>query len=135
MPGIIGQGVTLRGLRSEDFTYTFNLTGTGGNPIPVGSPMMLDAAADNSAKAVTDGATLIGALMSFENRISEGIIVGAIARKGNFVFDYTGTAPTRGQGVVGSATANKVKSAGAAIVNNMVVEVDTTKQQVMVIFD
>lgn len=135
MPGIVGNGVTLRGLLSSDFTYTFNISGTAGVNPGVGVPMALDAAADNTAKQVVDNSVIIGALRSYENRIQEGITVGAIARKGVFVFDYTGTAPTRGHGVVGSATANKVKTAGGAVVNNIVVEVDTVNTQVAVIFD
>ncbi len=133
MPGIVGNGVTLRGLRSEDFTFTWNLTGTAGVSPGIGVPMQQDIAADNSAKQVTDGGTILGALMSYENRVQEGLVVGAIAHKGVFVFDYTGTAPTRGNSVLGSAVANKVKLA-AATPGIVVVEVDTVNLQVAVMF-
>lgn len=131
----IGQGVTLRGLRSEDFTYTWNLSGTAGVSPGIGSPMMQDTTVDNTAKGVVDNGILIGALMSYENRIQEGITVGAIAHKGVFVWDYTGSAPVRGNSVVGSATANKVKDSGATAPGNRVVAVDTVAVQVTVKYD
>lgn len=137
MPGIVGNGVTLRGLSSEDFKFTWNITGTGGVAPSASNkntdvPMMIDSAADNSAKQVTDGAVILGRLESFENRVQEGLVVGTISHKCVAVFDYTGTAPTRGNSVVGSATANKVKAAAAAV-GCIVVEVDTVNSQVAVI--
>lgn len=135
MPQAIGSGVTLEGLRSEEFSYTWNITGTAGVNPGIGVAMTQDVSANNSAKVTTDGAVVLGALMSYENRIQEGITVGTIARKGVFVWEYTGTAPTRGAGVVGSATAGKVKAAAGAVVNNIVVAVDTGAATVTVLFD
>lgn len=138
---IIGQGVTLRGLWSEDFAYTWNISGTAGVDPRVAltgqgvePAMVQDTTADNTAKLSTDGAELLGALRSYENRVQEGITVGTIYHKGNFVFAYTGTAPTRGQSVVGSATPGKVKAATAQNSRNVVVAVDTTAQTVTVMF-
>lgn len=139
---IIGQGVTLRGLFSEDFAYTWNITGTNGvdphNTITAAGAepaMVQDTTADNAAKASTDGAEILGALRTYENRVQEGTTVGTIYHKGVFVFMYTGTAPTRGQAVVGSATAGKVKAATAQNGRNTVVAVDTTATTVTVKFD
>lgn len=140
MPAI-GNGVTLRGLYSEDFAYTWNLSNTGGvNPNAsitadgATAAMVQDTTADNTARPSTDGTEIIGALRTYENRVQEGIVVGTIYHKGNFVFMYTGTAPTRGQAVVGSATPGKVKAATAQNSRNTVVAVDTTAQTVVVMF-
>ena len=138
----IGQGVTLKGLIAEDFSYTWNISGTNGvNPmtsIPVGVyvAMSQDTAANNTAKVANSlNALIIGALRSYENRVQEGIVTGAIAHKGVFTFAYTGTAPTRGQSVAASATAGKVVAVTNTGANNLVVEVDTTAQTVTVKFD
>lgn len=134
MSAIIGEGVSLRGIYDEEYAYTWNLTGSvaAGD---VGKAMTQDTSVANSAKLTTDGAVVLGSLASYENRVQEGIVVGAINRKGVFVWEYTGAAPALGAGVVGSATAGKVKTAGAAVVNNMVVEVNTTAGTVTVLFD
>lgn len=132
MPAIIGSGVTLRGLFSEDFSYTWLITGTGGVAPGYPCAMTQDTAAANSAKVTADGSIVLGALRSYENRIQEGIVTGAIGHKGNFVFKYTGTAPVIGNAVVGSATAGKVKDSGAVSAYNRVVEVDQTATEVTV---
>lgn len=141
MPAEIGQGVTLRGLYSEDFAYTWNITNTAGVDPRIAitadgaePAMVQDTTADNSARPSTDGAEILGALRTYENRKQEGLTVGTIYHKGNFVFMYTGTAPTRGQAVVGSATAGKVKAATAQNSRNTVVAVNTTNQTVVVMF-
>lgn len=134
MSAIIGEGVSLRGIVDDEYGYTWNLTGAvaAGD---VGKAMTQDTAVANSAKLTTDGAVVLGALASYENRVQEGIVVGAIYRKGVFVWEYTGAAPALGAGVVGSATGGKVKTAGAAVVNNIVVEVNVAATTVTVVFD
>ena len=134
MSAIIGEGVSLRGIVDDEYGYTWNLTGTIA-AADVGKAMTQDLTVANSAKLTTDGAVVLGALASYENRVQEGTVVGAIYRKGVFVWEYTGTAPALGVGVVGSATAGKVKAAAGAVVNNMVVEVNTTAGTVTVVFD
>jgi hypothetical protein len=134
MPGIVGNGVTLEGLRSEDFTFTWNISGTAGVSPPIGSPISQDITADNTVKQVSDNSIIIGALMSYENRVQEGITVAAVAHKTVSVFDYTGAAPTRGNSVLGSAVANKVKlGAAGASPGVLVVAVNTTAQTVTVL--
>ena len=133
MPGIVGNGVSLQGLRSEDFTFTWNISGTGGVNPGVGVPLSQDITADYTVKQVTDGSIIIGTLMSYENRVQEGITVAAVAHKTVSVFDYTGTAPTRGNSILGSATANKVKlGAAGASPGVVVVAVDTVASTVTV---
>ena len=141
MPIAIGQGVTLRGFTNEDHQFTWYLSGTAGvSPLTLVTKsgalpaMMIDSTADATAKVATDGAVILGALETFENRVQEGVIVGTLKHKANLVFEYTGTAPTRGHGVVGSATPGKVKTAAAAVVGNIVVEVDTVNLTVTVMF-
>lgn len=131
MPQMIGKGVTLQGLRSEDFVYTYYISGTAGVNPGIGIPVVQDVAANATAKVGADGDTILGELRSYENRVQEGIVVGAVAHKGNFTWTYTGAAPTRGASVVCSATPGVVK-ANVAIPGNRVVEVDTTALTVTV---
>ncbi len=133
MPQIIGTGVTLQGLRSEDFVYTWYLSGTAGVNPGIGIPMAQDIAANATAKTPADGDFILGELRSYENRVQEGVTVGAIAHKGNFTWPYTGVAPTRGASVVASATVGSVKAAAVTAGNPCrVVEVDTTLTTVTV---
>lgn len=131
MPQQIGSGVTLRGLWSEDFSYTWLLSGSM-TAADVGKAMTIDTTANNTAKLAGSGDVIIGRLNSYENRIQEGIVVGAIQHKGNLVFGYTGTVPARGVSVVGSATPGKVVAAAALGITNMVVEQDTVALEIVV---
>lgn len=135
MSGIIGSGVTLKGLRSEDFSYTWLLSGTAGVSPAIGCAMVQDLTADKTAKVSGDGLVILGALASYENRITEGVTVGAIYHKGNFQWKYSGIVPVRGNSVVGSATAGFVRDSGAVTPGNRVVEIDTVTQTVVVKFD
>ena len=133
MPAVIGFGVTLQGFEADDFSYTWNLN-SAVLVADLGKPMTLDTSADNTIKVAGDGDTIIGGLLTFEDRLNEGIKVGTLKRKGTFVWDYT-TAPARGVGVVGAAVSGKVKSAGGPIVNNFVTRVNTTDLNVTVVLD
>lgn len=143
MPISIGSGVSLQGLQSEDFEYTWNVTGSGGvSPLTAalvaGYAVTQDTTADNAIKvgpaAVTLNSLIVGDLVTYENRVQEGIIVGTVRHKGVFTWEYTGTAPTRGQGVAASATPGKVVAA-TGLAGNLVVAVDTTALTVTVKFD
>lgn len=141
MTAIVGEGVTLRGIYDEEYAYTWNITGTCA-ATDVSKAVVQDTSAANSVKLATAGATILGSLASYENRVQEGIVVGAVNRKGVFVWEYTGTDPVLGQGVVGGATAGKVAgyttgdpAAAAAIPNNIVIDVNTTAKTVTVLFD
>lgn len=139
MSAIIGEGVSLRGLVDVDSAYTWNVTGTT-VAADVGKAVVQDTAAANSVKLATADATIIGSLLSYENRVQEGITVGAVAREGVFVWSYSGPDPALGCGVVGGAAAGQVKAyvvstVHTPIVGNIVIDVDTTNKLVTVLFD
>jgi hypothetical protein len=60
-------------------------------------------AGDSFNITVVQADKVIGLLSSYEDRIVEGVKVGAVAHKGVFRFPYTGSAPVVGQSVGGSA--------------------------------
>jgi hypothetical protein len=133
MTATVGEGVSLRGIYDEEYSYTWNITGTC-TAADVSKAVVQDTTAANSVKLATAGAAVIGSLMSYENRIQEGIVVGAVCRKGVFVWPYTGADPTLGQGVTGGATPGYV-AAVAAFPGCIVVQVDTVGKLVTVVFD
>lgn len=121
---IIGAGVSLQGIEHDEFHYPFRLA-SGITSADVGKAVALDTTAANTVKLAGDNETVLGKLVSVENRVSEGILVGTIALKGGFRFVKVGTINV-GQTVVGSATPGAVKVAGAADhSNNVVVESGT----------
>lgn len=121
-----------RGIRNEESSATFYL-GAGltsvaqvGVPVAVTGNFTVDVAAD--------GAEIVGVLESFENRVQEGIKVGAVNWHNCAKFTYTGTAPVAGGRIVGAGGGN-VKAAGAgAGLQTLVTAVDTTAMTVEVIF-
>lgn len=133
MTAIVGEGVSLRGLMDDGFSYTWNVTG-GAVAANVGKAVSQDLTAPNSVKLALLDEPLIGSLVSLENRVQEGIVVGSVARKGVFVWNYAGPTPTLGQSVVGSAIPGSVKAAAAAP-GCIVIDVDTVNVQVTVLFD
>lgn len=116
----IGEGVSLRGFYSEDWNFTWNISGAAVRA-DVGKVMAQDTATKNTAKLAGDGDLLIGKLSSYENRVQEGVIVGTISHKGSFEIPYTG-ALTLGASVVGSATPGVAKAAAAGSNPTRVVE-------------
>lgn len=139
MSAIIGEGVSLRGLRDENYNYTWNVTGTVVQA-DVSKAVQLDTAASNSVKLATADSTILGVLASYEDRVQEGIKVGTVARKGVFVLSYSGADPDIGCGVVGGAAAGQVKAyivstVHTPIVGNIVIDRDTVNKLVTVLFD
>lgn len=129
----IGNGVSLRGLHQEEFNYVFNLA-SAIVAADVGKAVTLDTSAANTVKLAGDGDPIIGYLESVEDRTVEGISVGTVATKGVYKFTYTGTAPSVGDTVVGSATAGAVKDSAASNMHiNYVVAVDATNTTVDVV--
>lgn len=118
MPAVIGSGVTLRGFEDEKYTFTWNISGTT-VAADVNKAVSQDITADETAKLCADGEVILGQLRSFENRVQEGIQVGAVKMKGTMLFTYTGTAPVKGNSVVGSATPGVVKAAAASAYNKV----------------
>jgi hypothetical protein len=109
---IIGAGVSLQGIEHDDFHYPFRLA-SGITSADVGKAVALDTTAANTVKLAGDGDTVLGKLVSVENRVTEGLLVGTVALKGGFRFAKVGTINV-GQTVVGSATAGSVKAATTA---------------------
>lgn len=113
MAGLIGSGVSLRGIYDEGFSFPFNITGTVAKA-DVGKVVAQDITAANSAKLAGDNDIILGILGSFEDRTIEGIKVGAVYLKGAMAVPYVGTLAV-GDFVCGSATAGSVKKAVNAL--------------------
>ncbi len=110
----IGIGVTLRGFYSSTWALTWNLA-AGIVAADVGKAMAQDATAANTAKLAADNESIIGVLMSFEDRVQEGIRVGTVCHQFGAKLTYTGTIPAIGAQVVGSATPGTIKAATASL--------------------
>lgn len=76
----VGFPVSLRGYYFEDFIFTFTLA-SGIVAADVGKAVALDTGADCKVKLAGDGDAIIGRLESVENRLQEGVLVGAVALK------------------------------------------------------
>lgn len=80
---IIGEGISHRGLVSEDFHYPFYITGVV-TTADVGKAVAIDAAAAYSVKLAGNGDRVVGVLVSYEDRVVEGVKVATVALKGGF---------------------------------------------------
>lgn len=121
-----------QGIRVEDANASYLLNDTITGHGQVGSPVSLDPTANFTVGLSPDGADILGALESFENRSQEGYNLGAVAPTMYTTFAYDGVAPVIGQYVVG-AGAGKVK--GSVDRSRALVEaVDTTEKMVSVTF-
>lgn len=121
-----------RGIRTESASNTWYL-GPGITSInDVGKPVAITG--NFTVDIAPDGAEVFGTLESFEDRVQEGIKVGAVNWHNCAKFTYTGTAPAPGGRIVGAGGGN-VKAAGAGVgFNTAVAAVDTTAQTVEVTF-
>ena len=129
----IGTGVSLRGIPVEDFEYTWNLNSAVA-ATDVGKAMSLDSTA-NTLKLAADGDAIIGWLVSYENRVQEGVKVGTVSHKSSSTFTYTSTAPTVGGQVQGAGSGTvKVLSGSNARFPHVVLSVNTTLTTVDVLF-
>ena len=126
----LAQGVTVAGLPVEAFQITFNLA-AGITAADVGKLVAFSTAADNTVALPADDGVACGVLMTFEDRVTEGIRVGTVGLKGGYRVATTG-AVTRGQTLVGSATAGIGKGATlAAGATNRVTAVGTGFAEVL----
>lgn len=115
--------VVSRGYSFNDFMFTYSISGAV-TAADVGKAVALDTTAANTVKLAGDNDIIFGRLETYENRAVLGMVVGTVARKFKDIVPYTGTAPTIGQSVTGSATAGVVKVATTQnIVDNRVVEI------------
>ncbi len=106
---MIGEGISHRGLISEVFHFPFYVTGAV-TAADVGKAVTYDTATAKAVKLAGAGDRVIGVLVSYEDRIVEGVKVGTVALKGGFgMTKAAGTAAiVVGDTVVGSATAGHV---------------------------
>lgn len=130
----IGAGVSLRGIPVEDFDFTWNLN-SAVTAADVGKAMSIDTSAASTLKLAADGDAIIGWLVSYENRVQEGVKVGTASLKGCTSLTYSGTAPAVGGQVQGAgAGVAKVLTGSNARYPNVVVSVNTTATTVEVLF-
>lgn len=128
---IIGEGISHRGLVVESFYFPFYVTGTVTQD-DIGKAVSLDATAAKSVKLAADGDAIIGELVSYEDRVVEGVQVGTVALKGGMRFTASGVVAV-GNSVIG-AGAGVVKAAVAADhSNNIVTAVDGTLVEVLIV--
>lgn len=85
MSGLIGVGVSLRGIHQEAFNYPFLLSGNV-TAADVGKAVTLDTTKANTMKLAGDGDPIYGWLETVEVRTVEGIVIGAVATKGGYAF-------------------------------------------------
>ena len=72
--------VTLKGFHMEDWSLTFNLA-SAITADDVGKAVSLNGTTPNSVKLAADGDVIIGRLATYEDRVTEGIKVGAVELK------------------------------------------------------
>lgn len=133
MAGIIGKGVSLRGLYLESCAFTFNITGTINKSEDIGKAVSLDATAANSAKLAADGAQIIGVLGSYEDRVQEGVKVGTVMMKGGFKVSNAANAVAVGNYVVGAGSGAVKPAAEGVVTKAQVVEIiDSTNCVILV---
>lgn len=108
-------GVSLHGIPQPDFSFTFILD-AGITAADIGKPLSLKAGVDNTVVIAANGADIIGKLTTYEDRVSEGIKVGAVETKGGFKFTVKALdALAQGDYVVGAGSGEVKKgTAGRA---------------------
>lgn len=72
--------VTLAGFHFEDWSLTFNLD-SAITAADIGKAVSKNGTTANSVKLAADGDVIIGRLATYENRVTEGIKVGAVELK------------------------------------------------------
>lgn len=114
--------VVSRGYDFNDFKFTYLISGTV-TDADVGKAVSLDTTAANTVKLAVADEIIFGRLEAYEDRTVLGVKVATVSRKFKDIVPYTGTAPTIGQSVTGSATAGVVKVATVQnLQDNRVVE-------------
>jgi len=130
----IGVGISLRGIEHDDFHYPFNLA-SGITTADIGKAVSLDTTAANTVKLAGAGEKIVGKLVTVENRVTEGVLVGTVALRGGFRFTKATAAGAIavGDSVVGAGNGEvgpRMNAGGTAkepnLTDNMVVEVSGT---------
>lgn len=132
MANLASGGVTVVGIGTNLLIPSLLLT-TGSAATDVGLPISQDTTAANRGKPAADGDLILGILQSYEDRVQEGIKMGAVAMKGGFRLQYkSGDAVAIGDSVV-SAGGGEVKTT-ATRNNTRVFSKDATNLTVDVLF-
>lgn len=132
MAGLIGEGVSLRGFYDDNWSLTWNITGAVNKATDMGKLVTQDTAAADSAKLSVNDSVPLGVLLSYEDRVVEGVKVGAVAMMGGYAVPFTG-ALAIGASIVGSATPGVAKAA-AAPNRTLVTKVDNVAMIATVLF-
>lgn len=110
------------GFSFEPFKFTYLISGTI-VAADIGKAVALDTATPNTVKLAGADDIIFGRLEVYEDRVVLGMKVATVSRKFKDLVPYTGTAPTTGQSVTGSATPGVVKVGTVQnIVDNRVIE-------------
>lgn len=133
----IGAGVSLRGIPHDEWHYPMNLK-AGIVAADCGKAVSLDATAANTVQLAGDTEEIFGQLVSVEDRVVEGVLVGTVAVKGPMLFTYdTADAVAVGDPVIGGALGDgQVKKWVTAVDpqnRSQVVEKNATDETVVVI--
>lgn len=128
MAGIIGAGVTLRGIPQQQFRFTFVLD-SAIVAADIGKPVSIKAGAANTVEIAADDALIVGRLLTVEDRTIEGTKVGTVETKGGFLLNTTGVIAV-GDSVVG-AGAGAVKAGADS--RNRVVEIPAAGTAVILV--
>lgn len=123
--------LTLKNLHVEETAFAFYLESSITED-DIGKAVTIDTSAEMTMKLAGNDEVVLGFLDTFEDR--GDFKIGAVQQKGGFALPYTGTAPSLGHGIVGSATAGVVKTTGAAATAGQprVFKVNTAKSEVEV---
>lgn len=121
MSGVIGGGVTLRGVNDSNDGITWNLAASV-TKADLDAPMSIDTSSNATLKKAADGEVVYAPLSTFEDREVEGIKTGTAYTKGFFTFPYSGTLAV-GDSIVADGTGKVKKATGAN--NSKVFEKDT----------
>lgn len=125
-------------IRMDNYSFTdFQIPvtlATGITAADRGKLVTLDTTANNTFKLAEDGDKIYGILLTVENRVTEGQLIGTVSFKFAREVAVTGTVNV-GDTIVGSATAGVGKAAGAADpTDNYVVEKPTATTAIVLKF-
>lgn len=105
MPTSFHDKVTLRGFHWEYSSLTFNLASTI-VAADIGKAVSLDTSGNNKVKLAADGDAIVGRLSTVEDRVVEGIRVGAVE------LQFANVLPIAASAVATLAVGNTVVGAG-----------------------
>lgn len=81
----IGNGVSLRGLTQDQFNYVF-LAATGITIDDIGKAVSFKSNTANTVQLAGDGEFIVGNILSFEDRTTEGLRLVTVQTEGGYLF-------------------------------------------------